>query len=58
MRANLLGNPACLEFYRTSRRVRTASVTQVRQPIYKNSLFRWKNYERELSELFAPINHD
>ena len=44
---------ACLEFYRTSRRVRTASVTQVRQPIYKNSLSRWKNYERELSELFA-----
>ena len=26
--------PACLEFHRTERPVRTASVTQVRQPIY------------------------
>ena len=37
--------PACLEFHRTERPVRTASVTQVRQPIYQRSVARWKNYE-------------
>jgi tetratricopeptide (TPR) repeat protein len=47
--------PACLEFYRTRRQVRTASTTQVRQPIYKRSLARWKNYEREVPELFAAL---
>ncbi len=48
-------DPACLEFYRTQRTVRTASVTQVRQPIYKKSVARWKNYEDHLSDLFAEI---
>ena len=48
-------DPACLEFHRTQRPVRTASVTQVRQPIYKRSVARWKNYERELAELFAAL---
>jgi hypothetical protein len=47
--------PACLEFHRTERPVRTASVTQVRQPVYKKSVARWKNYESELGELFAAL---
>lgn len=47
--------PACLEFHRTQRSVRTASVAQVRQPIYKKSVARWKNYEQELAELFALL---
>ena len=47
--------PACLEFHRTQRPVRTASVTQVRQPIYTQSVARWKNYERELADLFAAL---
>ena len=50
--------PACLEFHRTERPVRTASVAQVRQPIYKQSVARWKNYERELAELFAALPGD
>ena len=50
--------PACLEFYRTERPVRTASLTQVRQPIYKGSVARWKNYETELNELFARLVSD
>jgi tetratricopeptide (TPR) repeat protein len=51
-------NPVCLDFHRTQRTVRTASVTQVRQPIYKKSVARWKNYEQELGELFRilPLN--
>jgi tetratricopeptide (TPR) repeat protein len=48
-------DPACLEFHRTSRPVRTASVAQVRQPVYRGSVARWKHYERELAELFAAI---
>jgi len=35
----------CLTFYRTERSVRTASATQVRQPIYRNSVGRWRDYE-------------
>ena len=33
---------ACLEFYKTSRPVHTASMTQVRQPIYRSSVGRWR----------------
>ena len=35
---NLPWNPAVLEFYQTKRPVRTASVSQVRQPIYRTSI--------------------
>jgi tetratricopeptide (TPR) repeat protein len=45
--------PACLEFHRTRRPIRTASVAQVRQPIYKQSVARWRNYEAALPGLFA-----
>jgi len=43
--------PACLNFHRTARSVRTASSEQVRQPIYKEGVDHWKNYEPWLSEL-------
>ncbi|MCZ7646506.1 MAG: tetratricopeptide repeat protein [Planctomycetota bacterium] len=46
---------ACLEPHKTERPVRTASVTQVREPIYKRSVARWKNYEKPLAELFARL---
>jgi hypothetical protein len=47
--------PACLEFHRMHRPVRTASVTQVRQPIYRHSVARWRNYEKLLPPLFARL---
>jgi tetratricopeptide (TPR) repeat protein len=47
--------PACLDYYRTHRLVRTASVTQVRQPIYRRSVARWRNYEKALKPLFARL---
>ncbi len=47
--------PACLEFHRTERPIRTASVVQVRQPVYRRSVERWKNYEPALAELFACL---
>jgi tetratricopeptide (TPR) repeat protein len=48
-------DPACLDFHRTQRVVRTASLAQVRQPIYTSSVARWKNYESDLADLFAMI---
>ncbi len=47
--------PACLEFHRTVRPVDTASLAQVRQPVYKSSIGRWKNYEHELADLFSSL---
>jgi tetratricopeptide (TPR) repeat protein len=42
---------ACLKFYQVERGVRTPSRWQVRQPIYRNSVARWRNYERYLEPL-------
>jgi tetratricopeptide (TPR) repeat protein len=43
--------PACVEFYKTERSIRTASSEQVRQPIYREGLDQWKNYEPWLGPL-------
>ena len=48
-------NPACLEFHKTKRQVRTASVTQVRQPIYNTSVERWRAYEKFLGPLLDEL---
>jgi tetratricopeptide (TPR) repeat protein len=48
--------PTCLRFHETSRPVRTASVTQVRQPLYRGSVARWRAYEHYLSDLFDRLN--
>jgi len=45
----------CLAFYKTERRVSTASLAQVRQPIYKDSIELWKRYERQLEPLRKEI---
>ena len=37
--------PACVEFHKTERSVRTASSEQVRQPIYREGLDQWRHYE-------------
>jgi tetratricopeptide (TPR) repeat protein len=47
--------PGCLAFHENKRPVRTASVTQVRQPVYRKSLGRWKNYAGPLADLFALL---
>jgi tetratricopeptide (TPR) repeat protein len=41
----------CLRFYENDRKVRTASAWQVRQPLYKTSRERWRNYEKFLDPL-------
>jgi tetratricopeptide (TPR) repeat protein len=44
-------DPRCLEFHRTHRPVLTASNWQVRQPISKGSVDRWRRYERFIGPL-------
>jgi tetratricopeptide (TPR) repeat protein len=46
---------ACLAFHETKRPVKTASVAQVRQPIYKTSVERWRPYEKELAPLLEAL---
>jgi hypothetical protein len=46
---------ACLEFHRTRRPVKTASQVQVRRPVYRGSVGRWKHYGNELASLFAKV---
>jgi len=48
-------DPHCLRFEQTSRRVRTASATQVRRAIYKTSIGRWRNYEPYLGPLLETL---
>jgi len=43
--------PACVEFWKTERSVRTASSEQVRQPIYREGLTQWRNFEPWLGAL-------
>ena len=42
-----------IEFYKTAEKrgiINTPSYNQVSQPIYSNSMYRWKNYEKELAK--------
>jgi len=45
----------CLDFHRAERSVRTSSAVQVRKPIYKSSVKRWRAYERWLGPLIAEL---
>jgi tetratricopeptide (TPR) repeat protein len=47
--------PACLEFHKTERSVRTASSEQVRQPLYREGLVQWRRYEPRLAPLAAAL---
>jgi tetratricopeptide (TPR) repeat protein len=44
-------DPACLDFHKTSRAVRTLSSSQVRKPIYRDAVAAWKRYESNLEPL-------
>ena len=51
---NYLGldwDEACLDFHDKERAVETASLWQVRQPLYRSSIDRWKNYEKHLGPI-------
>jgi hypothetical protein len=48
----------CLEFHKTERTVTTASVWQVRQKIYSNSVGRWRNYQKFIGPLLSLSGAD
>jgi tetratricopeptide (TPR) repeat protein len=45
----------CLSFHRNSRPVKTASTVQVRQPLFRSSLQRWRKYEAGLAPLLREL---
>ena len=45
----------CVDFHKSDRPVKTASVAQVRKPIYKTSVQRWKKYGDGLQPLVDAI---
>jgi hypothetical protein len=50
--------PQCVEFYKTERSIRTASSEQVRQPIFKEGIDQWRNFEPwlgPLKEALGPL---
>ena len=49
--------PSMLQFHEADNRVRTASVWQVRQPLYRGSIERWRNYAPEISSLESTLDH-
>jgi len=45
----------CLAFHQNKRHVKTASVAQVRKPIYKTSVARWRRFESHLQPLLEIV---
>jgi hypothetical protein len=45
----------CLKFHETRRVVKTASVAQVRRPLYNDSVAKWKKHENHLDELLTTL---
>lgn len=54
----LAWDDACLDFHQTARTIRTASVNQVRRPLYADSIGRWKPYAAHLGPLLAGLAGD
>jgi tetratricopeptide (TPR) repeat protein len=48
--------PACLAFHKTARSVRTASSEQVRQPIFRDGLDQWQNFDPWLNDLRRALS--
>ncbi len=45
----------CLNYHETKRDISTSSLQQVRRPIYKSSVARWKRYEEHLAPLVKAL---
>lgn len=48
-------DPACLKFHESDRAILTASINQVRQPIYQSAMGRAAKYEAHLGTLIAAM---
>ena len=53
----LLWEPACLSFHQHDRSVLTSSAWQVRQPLYSQSVDRWKRYDSHLDTLRRELHY-
>ena len=47
----------CLSPHKNEKLVATASLAQVRSPIYKSSIKKWQNYSNNLKDLESIINN-
>lgn len=48
-------DPVCLQFHRAAPPVRTASMSQVRRPLYASSVGRWRAFRDELAPLLQAL---
>jgi hypothetical protein len=48
-------DPACLRFHEAEGLVRTASAAQVRQPMFRTSIQRWRRHAERLGPLFEAL---
>jgi hypothetical protein len=48
----------CISFYETNRSVRTASSEQVRRPVNKDGMGRWKPYAKNLKPLLETLDKE
>jgi len=55
VRCGLPWDSRCLDFHRNERPIRTASAMQVRLPIYRSAIGRWRRYRNCLGLLFAEL---
>jgi tetratricopeptide (TPR) repeat protein len=53
---NLDFEPACVDFHKTERRVHTASSEQVRQPINRDGVDQWRNFDPWLGPLKKALD--
>ncbi|MGA9851779.1 MAG: sulfotransferase [Gammaproteobacteria bacterium] len=49
---------ACLDFHNLNRPIKTASLMQVRKPVYKEAVDHWKNYQLFLKPLLDALGTD
>jgi len=50
--------PACLEFHKNESAISTASSAQVRRPVYRDALQRWRRYEEQLKPLAEDLRRE
>ena len=50
-------DPICLKFYENKRPVHTVSLSQVRKPIYKDSLKSWENFKAGMNPLIKEFEN-
>jgi tetratricopeptide (TPR) repeat protein len=54
---NLIWNKKCLQFYKNTRPIKTASASQARSKIYSTSISIWENYSDELFEEYRNLSN-